>query len=158
MESKVVYLPRHRRAETSLQNGGGAAVEVLKTPIIIPITRPRLVRPVLSEGLSARWSADPDDGNTIVSAGWVEMFGQDAFELMMKGWLNYIHPDDRFHAALRRLENRRNGRPYQNPCRTLVHGVYRYVNFLVFPVREDGELIRWEGYCQMIEDDKAANF
>ena len=120
---------------------------------------PALIRPVLTEGLIATWSANTDNTHYILRAGWEEMYGPESVRLLRRqGWIRLVHPADKLAAVGRMTRGRASGEPYMNQYRALLSGIYRPVAVLVFPVKDGtGRIIRWEGYNQRV-DEKAVNF
>lgn len=114
-------------------------------------------RPVITEGPCARWSANTDNSGSVLHEGWETMYGREGVVLARVSWIKLIHPDDRMDAAVRMLRGRLSQQPYVNPFRALIHGIYRPINTLVFPVRDaGGKIVRWEGY-NLLADDLVVN-
>lgn len=157
MQGNLIYLPGGGRK--GIRAPEAPEVQVIAPAPVNIATRRNLIRPVLGSGLVARWVANHDNTSTILSTDWGNFFGNEEAEISKRGWINLIHPDDKFDVTMDWLKGRNSGEPYQTTALALVYGVYRPVTSLAFPVRSAcGQLVRWEGYCQLVEEAMAVNF
>lgn len=88
----------------------------------------RARREFLDAAPAMLWATESDGGCSFVSRGWHEFTGQTEGEALGSGWLDSVHPDDRFRSAeaVRNANAKRNAFDidYRLRCRD---GSYRWV-------------------------------
>lgn len=94
------------------------------------------------------WSLGPDGWPDFVSQQWHEHYGGDPRELLGRGWLKFIHPDDR-RGAMETWKRAFDARePYETEYRIrLADGSYRWTVARARPDFSDGTITRWYGTC-----------
>lgn len=100
-----------------------------------------------------QWSAAPDGTITYLSRRWVDVVGRPIPEMLVRGWLDAIHPDDRDETARRWTSALSSGRPYQVEHRIQCgDGAYRWFRTLGVPLRDaDERVISWFGSASDID-------
>lgn len=150
----MLYLPRRGEAEACAKLH---ATEV--GPVKVESIFARRYRLAAGEGRIVRWECDPEATNVTLSEGWRDLVGADGLRHLSSEWTAVVHPDDRFEAALRWLRGRMTGVAYRGVSRCWAYGSYRPVLLSAFPlIYERGEVVRWEGYWELLGARKAVNF
>jgi PAS domain S-box-containing protein len=99
------------------------------------------------------WTADPEGRLINITHRWLDFTGLSADQALGGGWMQVIHPDDvpAIKAAWRRSLDA--GEPYEAEARIrTADGSYRWLRIQAFPRREGGEITRWYGTTEDIED------
>lgn len=94
---------------------------------------------------------------TYVSPGYEEIWGRPVEDLYEDplSWLEAVHPDDRQRTAEEVREHHRRGTPYALEYRILrPAGDLRWIRVRGFPVREDGEIVRFTGIAEDVTERK----
>ncbi len=107
----------------------------------------------------APWVADADGKVIEVSERWLKMSGLSKEQSLGFGWLQVVHPEDvgrRMAALAQSIET---GTPTDVEYRLRhVDGSYRWVRSRAWPRRgENGEVIRWYGCLEEIDERKQTN-
>jgi PAS domain S-box-containing protein len=93
------------------------------------------------------WITTPDGLIQEESPTWQAFTGQATSDMLGRGWLDAIHPDDREQLDMTRIQTLATGRVYEVECR--IHrgdGVSRFVLVRGVPVRgTDDSFIEWIG-------------
>ncbi|MCX4247077.1 hybrid sensor histidine kinase/response regulator [Paraliomyxa miuraensis] len=100
----------------------------------------------------------PDGACDYVNQQWGDFTGVPAVELLGRGWLTVVHPDDRarvleaWQSALERAE------PFAMECRVRrADGVHEWFKLRVRPIRDAGGAVaRWFGVAANVDDLKQA--
>lgn len=103
-------------------------------------------RTLLEAGAGLIWQAEPDGRINAVPVGG--HFGRGALPLMQGyGWLNLIHPDDRFRFLVNAFRARRERRAFEGSWRIGGNpGVWRWHRIRVVPLTDaDGRIDEWVG-------------
>ncbi len=101
------------------------------------------------------WTADPY--GKVISAGpqWEEITGLSLGETVGERWLNALHPDDRARVQANWAKALRTGSPIDIEYRIgRGDGIWRWMRARGAPRREGGEIIRWYGMLEDIDDRK----
>ncbi len=104
------------------------------------------------------WMADAE-GNVIqVGPGWAEWIGQQPEELVGKGWVKLVHPDDLPRLVETRRKSLATGEPYQCEYRIrTADGTYRWCRSSSAAGRDEtGAIAFWYGTTEDIHDRKDA--
>jgi PAS domain S-box-containing protein len=93
------------------------------------------------------WRADATGNNVWTSESWQRILGWESGEAKGRGWLNFVHPDDRVRVAQKWEESLKAGREYHSEFRMRTRdGGYRYFDGRGVPVRNpDGTVREWIG-------------
>jgi len=93
------------------------------------------------------WRCDAAGNNVWRSDEWERLLGWGGDEAKGRGWLDFVHPDDRTHLAQTWQECLATGREYDAEFRMLTSaGICRYFEARGVPVRNaDGTLREWIG-------------
>jgi diguanylate cyclase (GGDEF)-like protein/PAS domain S-box-containing protein len=100
------------------------------------------------------WSVDEDGWPDFVSQQWQEHYGGNPRELLGRGWLRVVHPEDRRQAIEKWHHARSAAAPYEAEYRVrLPDGSYRWAVARARPEIDcDGTISRWFGSCTDIND------
>jgi PAS domain S-box-containing protein len=104
------------------------------------------------------WTAAPDGMILDASQRWESLTGLTIQESLGTGWIRALHPDDVAPTSRIWAEARRTGNPLDVLYRVLrVDGTWRWMRARAAPRRgKDGEIIRWYGTVEDINDQKQA--
>ena len=104
------------------------------------------------------WRADAAGYNVWTSESWQRILGWECGEAKGRGWLNFVHPDDRVRVAQKWEESLKAGREYHSEFRMRTRdGGYRYFDARGVPVRNpDGTVREWIGTDVDITERKRA--
>jgi PAS domain S-box-containing protein len=104
------------------------------------------------------WRADAAGNNVWSSENAQRLLGWASGEAKGRGWLNYVHPDDRVCVAQKWEESFKTGREYRCEFRMRTReGSYRYFDARGVPVRNpDGTVREWIGVDVDITERKRA--
>ena len=105
------------------------------------------------------WMARPDGELSYVNKRVAEYFTKAGEEIVVKGWLDVVHPDDRERVIERWVLALQTGAKYEVEFRLLraSDGEYRWHLGLAEPVRSHGgEILHWVGTNTDIHDRKLA--
>lgn len=93
------------------------------------------------------FSIGPDGWPDFVSKQWSEHYGGDPSQLLGRGWLKVIHPDDRRSALRGWVHAYASGEPYEAEFRVrLADGSYRWAEARARPDKDvQGKVSRWFG-------------
>jgi PAS domain S-box-containing protein len=102
------------------------------------------------------WTADPKGMILDVSHRWEELTGLSREETLGDGWIKVLHPDDIQHTFAVWSVSLRTGQPVDVEYRTRRRdGSWRWMRARAAPRRNEiGEIIRWYGSVEDIEDRK----
>ncbi|MEO6359038.1 MAG: diguanylate cyclase, partial [Sphingomicrobium sp.] len=100
------------------------------------------------------WSIGPDGWPDFVSEQWRALYGGDPQELLGRGWLKIIHPDDRRAAMAKWRQALEAREPYETEYRILLaDGSYRWAVARARPdFDHQGKITRWYGTCTDAHD------
>jgi PAS domain S-box-containing protein len=126
--------------------------------VLHPLDQASTYAAVLDALPIAAYMAAPDGTLTYLSHGWQRYSGNDADELLSRGFGSIIHPDDRPLARHTWAESSASGAAYRDEYRVRFgDGTYRWVLSQAEPMRGDhGELLGWFGTLTDIDDLKRA--
>jgi PAS domain S-box-containing protein len=99
------------------------------------------------------------EGNVVqVGPGWAEWIGQQPEELVGKGWVKLVHPDDLPRLVETRRKSLATGEPYQCEYRIrTADGTYRWCRSSSAAGRDEtGAIAFWYGTTEDIHDRKDA--
>jgi PAS domain S-box-containing protein len=104
------------------------------------------------------WRADAAGNNVWTSESAQRLLGWASGEAKGRGWLNFVHPDDRLCVAQRWDESFKTGREYRCEFRMRTRdGSYRFFDARGVPVRNpDGAVREWIGVDVDITERKRA--
>jgi PAS domain S-box-containing protein len=104
------------------------------------------------------WSADSAGNNVWTSNSWQQLSGWTSDKAKGRGWLDFVHPDDRTRVTQRWQESLAMGREYHAEFRMrMSDGSYRYFDVRGVPVRNpDGTVREWIGANVDITERKRA--
>jgi PAS domain S-box-containing protein len=104
----------------------------------------------------AAFMAAPDGTLSYLSHGWERYSNTDAVELLRRGFVSIIHPDDRYAAQKKWKGASDLGLAYRDEYRVRFgDGIYRWVLSQAEPMRDDdGTLLGWFGTLTDIDDLK----
>jgi PAS domain S-box-containing protein len=104
------------------------------------------------------WRTDAVGNNVWTSESWQRLLGWESGEAKGRGWLNFVHPDDRVRVAQKWEESLKAGREYHSEFRMRTReGSYRYFDARGVPVRNpDGTVREWIGSNVDITERKRA--
>jgi PAS domain S-box-containing protein len=104
------------------------------------------------------WTSEPNGMILDVSQRWEKLTGLTKQEALGEGWLQVLHPDDVQPTLAAWQESLRTGYPVDVEYRMRrLDGVWRWMRARAAPRRnEQGEIIRWYGTVEDIEDHKNA--
>ena len=104
------------------------------------------------------WRADAAGNNVWSSENAQRLLGWESGEAKGRGWLSFVHPDDRGRVAQRWEESFKTGREYHTEFRMRTRdGSYRYFYARGVPVRNsDGTVREWIGADVDITERKRA--
>ena len=104
------------------------------------------------------WRADAAGYNVWTSESWQRILGWECGEARGRGWLNFVHPDDRVRAAQTWEESLKAGKEHHLEFRMRTRdGSYRYFDVRSVPVRNpDGAVREWIGSNVDITERKRA--
>lgn len=104
------------------------------------------------------WTANPDGKITGFSQRWLELTGLTQEQAIDAGWMQAPHPDDVPAMVAAWMHSIQTGAPYDIEHRIkLADGSYRWMRSRALPRRnEQGEIIRWYGTSEDIDDRKQA--
>ena len=93
------------------------------------------------------WRCDAAGNNIWVSENWQQLTGWEGETAAGRGWLNFVHPDERPHVEQIWQESLRAGREFQAEVRMRTRdGDWRYFEARGVPVRNpDGTVREWIG-------------
>ena len=102
------------------------------------------------------WTADPKGMILDVSHRWEELTGLSREDTLGDGWIKVLHPDDIQHTFAVWSVSLRTGQPVDVEYRTRRRdGSWRWMRARAAPRRNEiGEIIRWYGSVEDIEDRK----
>ena len=105
------------------------------------------------------WTANPDGSILDVSQRGELLTGLSKQEMLGDGWLRVLHPDDLERTIHAWQESVRTGHPLDIEYRILHHDIgWRWMRSRASPRRgEDGEIIRWYGTVEDIDDHKKSD-
>ena len=113
-----------------------------------------------SAELSGRlvWSSDPDGQLIAMSRLFSTLTGMADEEALKKGWLQFVHEEDRERVSRRWAESLRTGDPLMVEFRArLADGSYRTALSRAVAVREpDGRIVRWYGTSEDVHEERLA--
>jgi PAS domain S-box-containing protein len=107
---------------------------------------------------SMLWSTSPTGEPTRLSQRMLEYFGAALEELVNRGWVSFIHPDDREETAKAFFRAIETGESYSaiNRLRR-ADGEYRWHHTMGEPLRDpDGKIIQWYSLSVDIDERKRA--
>lgn len=113
----------------------------------------------LSEGIMHMvWTAQPDGKLDFVNNRTLNYFGKTSQEIIGRGWLNEVYPDDRQVSIERWKHSLESGEDYEFEFRLLSkEGVYRWhVTRAAADLDSAGKIVKWFGTTTDIEDKKTA--
>ena len=104
------------------------------------------------------WTADPDGMILDASQRWESLTGLTIQESLGNGWIRALHPDDLQPTSRTWSVAVRTGTPLDCQYRIRhVDGSWRWMRARAAPRRgEDGEIIRWYGTVEDVDDQKQA--
>ena len=104
------------------------------------------------------WRADAAGNNVWSSDSAQRLLGWESGEAKGRGWLNFVHPDDRLRVAQKWEESFKTGREYRCEFRMRTRdGSYRFFDARGVPVRNpDGTVREWIGVDVDITERKRA--
>lgn len=104
------------------------------------------------------WATDAEGHGVYQAPQWHTLTGRSPEESLGAGWLQWVHPDDRAHAAAAWLDASHNGQRYQVEYRLrTVDGTYRWMLARANAVRNaQGTITGWIGTSTDIHDRKMA--
>jgi PAS domain S-box-containing protein len=93
------------------------------------------------------WRCDAAGNNVWSSDSWQRILGRKTDEAKGRGWLDFVHPDDRARVAQSWQESLKAGREYHSEYRLRLRDAsYRYFDVRGVPVRNpDGTVREWIG-------------
>jgi PAS domain S-box-containing protein len=102
------------------------------------------------------WTTDAEGHHTYFSRGWYEYSGATPEDSHGKGWLDFIHPDDKERSVARWRHSLETGEPYEIEYRFRgKDGEYRWFLGKAKPLRNDvGEITEWFGTATDISERK----
>lgn len=102
------------------------------------------------------WSSTANGSADYVNRIWCEFTGQPAEASYGRGWMDFLHEEDRGAAEASWSEAIRSGADYEIEYRLRRHdGEYRWLLTRGMPMRdEDGRVTRWIGTCTDIHEQK----
>lgn len=102
------------------------------------------------------WTATPDGLLNFISRQWETYYGNPIRESLGMGWAEFVHPDDRPHAAKVWQISLENGTEYETEFRVLhKSGTYRWVLVRALPIKDNnGNIVRWYGSNTDIQEKK----
>ncbi len=104
------------------------------------------------------WTTDVDGKVVTDQPGWRTFTGQSVEQTQGWGWVNAVHPEDRWQAARGWVQAARRKRVYDTEYRLRRHdGVYRHFAVRAVPVlAADSDIREWIGTCTDITERKQA--
>ena len=104
------------------------------------------------------WRADAAGNNVWTSESGQRILGWEGGEAKGRGWLNFVHPDDRVRVAQKWEESLKAGKEHHSEFRMRTRdGSYRYFDVRGVPVRNpDGTVREWIGTNRDITERKRA--
>ncbi|HYW58346.1 MAG TPA: ATP-binding protein [Polaromonas sp.] len=103
------------------------------------------------------WHTAPDGSVIAHNPSWQAFTGQTFDECRGWGWLDAVHPEDREAVGSHWTEGVRSGSLVDLTYRLKRYdGVYRHMAAQGAPVREDGQLQEWVGFCVDVTDSRRA--
>src|SRR5271170_5435561 len=136
---------------------------------VVDITRRKMVEQALAESEDhyrhtvelnpqVPWTADPEGMILDASQRWESLTGLTIQESLGTGWIRALHPDDVQPTSRTWSESLRTGRPLDVQYRIRrIDGTWRWMRSRAAPRRgKDGEIIRWYGTVEDINDQKQA--
>ncbi|WP_179228365.1 PAS domain S-box protein [Leptolyngbya ohadii] len=102
------------------------------------------------------WTATPTGELEGCSDRWLSMVGLTRSQALGEGWTQIVHPDDLPMMTAAWMHSVETGEPYDVEHRAkLADGSYLWMRSRAFPRRnEQGEIIRWYGTTEDIDDRK----
>ncbi|RAU84013.1 PAS domain-containing sensor histidine kinase [Pontibacter arcticus] len=104
------------------------------------------------------WTATPEGNIDFYTNRSSEYTGANLHELKMKGWADFIHPDDKEESMTLWETSLKTGKAYtvENRFRSK-YGEYRWFMVNSVPIHDEGgHIIKWVGSCIDIEPQKQA--
>lgn len=102
------------------------------------------------------FSRNTDGARDYISARFYEYTGASPESAVGRGWLDYVHPDDKEQSLARWIHCVQSGQSYE--CDYRLRGAdaeYRWFRARAVPVRDaDGQILKWYGTCSDIHDSK----
>ena len=104
------------------------------------------------------WRGDAAGNNIWVSENWERLSGWESDKAKGRGWLDFVHPDDRSRVEQNRQESLKTGREFHFEYRSRVRdGSYRHFEARGVPVRNPDRTVReWIGANVDITERKRA--
>jgi formate hydrogenlyase transcriptional activator len=104
------------------------------------------------------WSALPDGSVDFLNNRWIEFYGLSLEQAKSWGWASLVHPEDQAGIVEKWRSAVATGQPYEHEVRArTADGSYRWTLSRAVPVRNhEGEIVRWFGTTNDIEDHKRA--
>jgi PAS domain S-box-containing protein len=102
------------------------------------------------------FSRQADGSRDYISPRFYDYTGAEAGSANGNGWLDYLHPDDKRHAADEWTRSVESGANYEAEYRIRSeYGTYRWFRARAVPIQdEQGTIIKWYGTCSDIHDSK----
>lgn len=117
-------------------------------PVALPTSEQR-IQQILEAFLPFTWSCRPDGAVESASPALLSYLGASQPEISGRGWLDYLHPDDRERALSAWTKAVSFGHEYRAECRLRRHdGAYVLVEARAVPLRDaTGRIFEWFGRC-----------
>ena len=106
------------------------------------------------------WTADSEGAADYFNSRWVDLTQVDREQLLLDGWFNLLHPEDRVRTVeLWRETIRAGAERYQHQHRLRCHdGSYRWMLTTALPYRDaEGRVLKWFGSTTDIHDKVIAD-
>jgi len=102
------------------------------------------------------FSRQADGARDTISSRFYEYTGAPPDSAVGRGWLEYMHADDREHSLDLWMRCAQSGEAYESEYRLRgADGVYRWFRARAVPLRDhEGKILKWYGTCADIHDKK----
>ena len=118
----------------------------------------RKLRDVIETIPAYVWSALPDGAVDFVNRRWLEFSGFSLDQALGWGWVDALHPEDRFRMIDAWRAAIASGNDMEEEARMRgADGQYRWLLFRIVPLRNgSGKIVKWYGKSMDIEDRRRA--